>query len=466
VSLTRINANVISLIGQRNLRTNAERMSKSIERLSSGFRINSGADDPSGLVISELLRAQVGGVTIAQQNAEQGVNLIKTAEGALMEVSNLLQQIRNLAVSAASDSTHNEDSRGALQRQVASAMTTIDQIGSTTTYAGRALLDGSAGTKVQIRDTTHIAAANLTASAGEGLADVDVTTAATKATKDTSHAYADTGTTVANPGTITINNKQITVIATDTVQDVIDKINDETTTTGVVASWDAGNTVVQLDQNYYGSDKLIDYAESADILNGASAFLENGIDAVATVTWGDTTTATMNAGKGLVLEDSAGDQITLTTAGNAVSTWSDALNVTQGLLSFQIGVNAYETASMAVDSVSTTDLGTTGLLANIDISTVAGANSALTIVDEAIDEVSTMRGRLGAFLTNELQATSRALAAAQENLTASESAIRNSDFGAQMSEFTISQILVQSATSFLAQANSLPQMVLQLVRGV
>ncbi len=465
MSLTRINANVGSLLGQRNLRINAERLSKSIERLSSGFRINSGADDPSGLVISELLRAQVGGVQVAQQNAEQGVNLIKTGEGALMEVSNLLQQIRNLAVSAASDSTHNDDSRAALQRQVASALNTINQIATTTKYAGRSLLDGSAGTKVVNLDSTHIAQANLTSSAGEGLATVDVTQAATKATYDTTHVYADTSATVANAGTITINNVEITIGATDTVQDVIDKINDTSAQTGVVASWDAGNTVVQLDQQNYGSNNSIDYTESADILNGGAAQQVAGQDAVATVTWGDSTTSTMNQGTGLTLKDSSGNSITLTTAGNAVATYNNVLNVTQEQLSFQIGVNANETASIAVNSMRTTDLGTTAPLSSIDISTVAGANAALTIIDEAINQVSTLRGQLGAFLTNELQATSRSLAVSQENLTASESAIRNTDFGSEMAEFTTAQILVQSATAFLAQANSLPQMVLQLIKG-
>ena len=141
MSLTRINQNISSLNAQRNLELNASRIGRSIERLSSGLRINSGADDPAGLVISELLRSQVSGLDVAGQNASQGVNLIKTAEGALNEVSGLLRQMRDLAVDASSDSNKNDAARAALQSQVTSAMTTIDTIATNTKYAGRSLLE-------------------------------------------------------------------------------------------------------------------------------------------------------------------------------------------------------------------------------------------------------------------------------------------------------------------------------------
>ncbi|MFP4250991.1 MAG: flagellin FliC, partial [Armatimonadota bacterium] len=145
MSLTRINQNISSINAQRNLENNSARIGNSIERLASGLRINRGADDPAGLVISELLRSQVSGLDVAQQNASQGVNLIKTAEGALDEVSGLLRQMRDLAVDASSDSNKNADARAALQAQVDSALSTVDQIATNTTYAGRSLLDGSAG---------------------------------------------------------------------------------------------------------------------------------------------------------------------------------------------------------------------------------------------------------------------------------------------------------------------------------
>jgi flagellin len=465
MSLLRINQNISSLNAQRNLTNGANRIALSIERLSSGLRINRASDDPSGLVLSEHLRWQVSGLAVAEQNALEGVNLVKTAEGGLIEIQALLRQIRDLAVDAASDSNNNDQSRAALQEQVSSALRAIDQIATTTKYANRGLLDGSAGVSATVLDTTNISQASLTSTAGAGYADIQVTTAAEKAHMDTSTQYAGgVGSTVANAGTITINNHQITVKAGDTVQDVINAINAISSQTGVTASWDNATKTVDLDQVSYGSDKGIIYVESAEILNGGNTGVEWGVDAVATVTWGDSTTSTMNQGTGLVLKDSAGNTITLTTAGNQVTTHQDAIYVTQGSVSFQIGVNVGETASISISACGTAQLGVTGTLASIDISTVAGANSALTIIDEAIEQVGELRGKLGAFQANELEPQIRNIAVARENLAASESAIRDTDFGREMAEFTTAQILVQSATAFLAQANMLPQAVLQLIR--
>lgn len=467
MSLLRINQNISSLNAQRNLVQNTLRISKSIERLSSGLRINRGADDPSGLVLSEHLRWQVSGLAVAEQNALEGVNVVKTADGGLIEIQALLRQIRDLAVDAASDSNNNADSRAALQQQVESALNAIDQIASTTKYANRALLDGSAGIQVGVVDTTNISSASFQSSVPVGYVDVQVTRAATKATATGDNTYSAATDTVDNAGTITVNGVSLTVAATDTVQDVIDAINSMTSYTGVTAAWDTDHVV--LTNSNYGSNYYVEYSESADILfaSGAGAYLkEYGIDAAATVTYSDSTTATYDQGVGLVLRDSNGNQITLTETGNATGTYSQALFVSNNsALSFQIGVNVGETASIAISAVDSQHLGVSGSLANINISTVSGAEAALTIIDEAIDQVSTLRGRLGAFQANELEPQARNIAVARENLAASESAIRDTDFGREMAEYTTAQILVQSATAFLAQANMLPQAVLTLIGG-
>ena len=198
MALTSINQNISSLNAQRNLDLNASRLQKSVERLSSGLRINRGADDPSGLIISELLRAQVSSLDVAQQNALEGVNLIKTGEGALNEVNGLLRQMRDLAVAAASDSNQNDESRAALQQQVASALSTLNYIATTTAYGSRTLLDGSAGTKTTVVDNTHVASATLSGltAADTGWVDVHVTAAAEKATVSTQAAAVTTAATL------------------------------------------------------------------------------------------------------------------------------------------------------------------------------------------------------------------------------------------------------------------------------
>lgn len=499
MSLTRINNNISSVNAQRNLAINSDRIGQSIEKLSSGLRINRGADDPAGLVISELLRSQVSGLGVAQQNASQGVNLIKTAEGALNEVSGLLRQMRDLAVDAASDSNKNADARAALQSQVKSALNTIDQIAVNTKYAGRALLDGSAGTKVSIIDNSTVAMNGLT-SLGEqdnGYVSIQVTTAAEKAasSSDTGAAVV-AGNTVTGTGDIDlsgggdalslyINGVQVqnggaglSIDATTTWQDVVTAINTTAALEGkVTAAISGGELVVSSDA--YGSDQHIsvEYSGTAtnatDLLDSGGAVMfeaDYGVDCVADVAFGgqalDADDVTFNAGSGLTISHATYGSITLTeTAATTAGDYADALYAEQGQLSFQVGYSAGETASTTIRSVKTSDLGTTAALSSIDVSTVAGAEAALGIVDEAINQVSTLRGDLGAFQVNELEAEARSLAVARENLSASESVIRDTDFGQEMAEFTTAQVLVQSATAFLSQANSLPQQVLQLIRG-
>ncbi len=463
MSVTRIYQNISSLNAQRNLAINSERIGKSIERLSSGLKINRGADDPSGLILSELLRAQVSGLDVALSNATEGVNLVKTAEGALNEVNTLLRQIRDLALDAASEGNNDADSRSALQLQVTSALATIDDIASTTQYGSKKLLDGSAGTSAQVIDTTHVASAQAVGTTPAGLVDVQVTQAATRAQHAGTNTYTAATDNLDNGGTISINGVSIgTYTVANIVQDVIDDINAATSQTGVSAVWNTDH--VELNQSNYGSDQGIIYVESADILNGGATVAKYGVDAQATITYGDTTTENFHSGKGLQLVgDTSGMKINLTTAGNSVSTWSDSLLVSQGQVTFQVGADVGQKVSLSIGSVATSQLGVTGSLSSIDISTVSGADSALPIIDEAITQVTELRGQIGAFQSNQLESTINSLAVTRENLAASESAIRDADFGLEVADFTRNQILIQSSVAFLAQSNALPQAVLSLI---
>lgn len=499
MSLTRINQNISSINAQRNLDINVARIGKSIERLSSGQRINRGADDPAGLVISELLRAQVSGLDVAQSNASQGVNLIKTAEGALSEVSMLLRQMRDLAVDAASDSNKNDDARAALQAQVESALNTIDAIATKTKYAGRALLDGSAGTRVTVVDNSTVASNGITTlgTQGDGYISIQVTTAAQKATSSSATGGAVVATnTVDGTGDIDLSGtgdqlylyingvkvldgtSDLVIDSSTTWQDIVTAINTTAALDGkVTASISGGELVISSDG--YGSAEHIsvEYSGTAtsvqDLLDSSGEVYfeaDAGVDAVANVAFGGralgVSDVVFNAGSGLTIAHATYGSITLTeSAGTTTGSHNHVMYGVQGELSFQIGYNAGDTARTSISSVRTSDLGVTGVLADIDVSTVAGAQAAIAVIDEAINQVSTLRGRLGAFQANELEAEARSLAVARENLSASESQIRDTDFGREMAEFTTSQVLVQSATAFLAQANSLPQSILRLITG-
>jgi flagellin len=486
---------------QRNLDINSNRIGKSIERLSSGLRINRGADDPSGLVLSELLRAQVSGLDVAQQNAEQGVNLIKTAEGALNEVNSLLRQMRDLAVNAASDSNNNDDSRAALQAQVSSALTTIDQIANNTTYGSRQLLDGSAGTKTTVINSGDIASASMTlGDEAAGYVDVDITTAAEKAisASDFNTAGAQitgegqavsaslnaiTGGTweAGDTANLVINGTNVmTVDNATTWAEVVTAVNTNSELDVTAEIDGANNNEFTVRSNEYGSAQHVsvewdtggDGQDLTGMLENANTAFEadNGVDAVADVSFGGGANITFNAGAGLTLTDGSHGSVTIDEDANSVQTLNDAVYVEEGSLSFQIGVDANQTAEMEIMDCRASALGagvsgTFTDLSQIDVSTVENANESMAVVDQAIDDVSTLRGDLGAFQVNELEAQTRSLAVARENLAASESSIRDTDFGREMAEFTTSQILVQSATSFLAQANSLPQNVLSLIQG-
>ncbi len=498
MALTRINQNISSINAQRNLEINTNRISQSIERLSSGFRINRGADDPAGLVMSELLRAQVSGLHVAEQNALQGVNLIKTAEGALNEVNSLLRQIRDLAVSASSSSNLNDDARAALQAQVASARGTINDIANNTAYAGVKLLDGSAGTAAAINDITHIDSAALSGITDTGWVGVNTTTAAEQAVADTEASGVamttatkldgiDAGFTNAGTTTLFINGTQINATNTytkdTTIGTIITDVNAEYATTGVKARIDTATDKLELYTVNWGGSTYVAAEfvhgvapDSFNILTAGGALFEadTGVSAIATVTLPDATTPTFTGGgtTGLVLANATYGTITIdddtsaTGANHTNYTNANAIYVTGGQLSFQIGVDAGQTATTTIDSINTSVLGATSgtALSAIDISTASGASTALASIDQAINDVSTMRGDLGAFQSNSLEAQARSLAVSRENLAASESTIRDTDFGREMAEFTTGQILVQSAISFLAQANALPQNVLTLIR--
>lgn len=467
----RINLNAAAMTAHRYLSGMDNDLAKSIEKLSSGYRVNRGADDPAGLVISEKLRAQIAGLSTAISNSNEAANMVRTAEGTLNEVHSLLRSMRDLAVHASNTGANDAAAIAADQKQIENAIDQLNRLSTNTQFGQKKLLDGSAGTTATIINTTKIGSAAPTSTTPAGYVTVQVTTAATKASVAGSTTYSAATDTVANAGTITINGANITVAGTDTVQDVIDAINTLAGTTGVSASWNTDHVV--LTQSGFGSNNQIAYAESADILNGAAAAAAFGTNAVATVTYGDSTVETFNAGTGLQLKGAtSGMIINLTASGNATATYSNALYVTSGRLQFQVGAFAGQTVSLSLGSIAAGQLGTTatGLvnadwtLANIDVSTFEGAQDAIRLIDAAISEVSTMRADLGAFQKNVLESNVNALSIAKENIAASESSIRDTDMASEMVSFTRNQILLQAGTAMLAQANMAPQSLLQLLR--
>jgi len=473
MSLTIAN-NSLSQTAQNNLNKTTSAYKTSLERLSSGLKVNRGADGPAALVISEKQRAQIAGLKTAIDNSEKATALVQTAEGALTEINTLLVKVRSLAIDSANEGVNDEDALAANQAEIDNALDTIDRIANNTQFGTKKLLNGEAGINgvASDDDVTFLNATQQTTAGSYGIA---VTTAGERA--NVTAATAQTGALAADE-TLVINEVSIDLNQGMTQQQVVDRINDFTAQTGVKADIDSGST--RLYTEAFGSESAVrvisntvSAATSSGFANVASATTaDTGVDVVITV---DANTYT---GKGNVVTATGGSEKGLTIAINEDAT--DAVNtqaagalgtvdVTDSSLSFQIGPNANQNAQIAINKSSANSLGI-GVegnqfanLGEIKVGSAAQANDALGVIDDAIDNVTNLRGELGAFQANTLEATANNLRVTLENTINAESVIRDTDFAQEVSEFTKQQVLQQAGASVLSSANQVPQLVLSLL---
>jgi Flagellin and related hook-associated proteins len=490
----RINTNMSALNALRNVERASDGFGRSIEKLASGLRINRGADDPAGLIRSEDLRAQIAGLEQAIANSQDATNLIKTAEGALDEMHNLLRSMRQLAVASGNTGTNDLTALQANQNQIQSAIDSINRISAQTQFGTKKLLDGTAGTSAVVTDFTRVGglffggsvfgsvggAASQDYAIGTGTITINVTTAATRAQLTGNRDYASATAIIQTSASVVINGVSFTTQAgTTTLQSFVDQINSQTSVTGVVAELvpNGTNLNVRLRAVEYGANFSVTVNDAQAILHNAATTASNtGVNAEATVSIRNidngVVTVLFTGGKargdsGLRLTDAKGNVILLNEAGNAVSTAAVG-RTNKGQLEFQIGANAGQVARFSINNMRSDQLGT-GVVAgkslkDVDVTKTGGAEEALKIIDAAIQQVSKLRGDMGAFQKNVLESNMRSLAVAKENLTATESAIRDTNFAEEISRFTKFQILQQAGMSVLGQANFAPQAVLQLIR--
>ncbi|MDW8052460.1 MAG: flagellin [Armatimonadota bacterium] len=486
----RINTNIQSQNALRNVSITADLLGRTMERLSSGLRVNRAADDPAGLIISENLRAQITGLQQAINNAQDAVNMIKTAEAALDEVHNALRAMRQLVLHAANTGVNDYAALQADQTQIRALIDSINRIADQTSFGTKKLLDGTSGISAAVTNPQRIAGIFFGGVFGgfataSGAVTLQVTTAATRATVPAANLRTlPNNTTLASlmdrAGSVVINGYTITVSTTETVGNFIDKINAVSHITGVVANFNTNTRQIELRHREYGSQFRIQLNDTSGIILDnavATSVSVAGTDAVATVianTVNGPQTAIFTGGvatgdSGLRLRDSLGNVIMLTEAGNDTTLGAAQVAViTAGQLQFQVGANAGQFVRFSLMDVHASKLGTTVVpgqsLATIDVTQPNSTDNALRIIDAAIAEISKMRGDMGAFQRYVLESNIRSLNVARENVMASESTIRDADFAVEISNFTKQQILMQSGMAVLAQANSLPQVVLQLLQ--
>ncbi len=461
----RIFNNVQSLNSLRNLNLTQMRLGRSLEKLSSGLKVNTGKDGPAALVISEKLRAQIAGLQQAVDNSEQANSLVQLVEGSLAEVNSLLTSIRSLAVHAANEGANDADSLAADQAEISNAIDTINRIASSAQFGTKLLLDGSRGVQGNTTDP-NVSFVSGTDKTVAGTYAINITTQAEQAVVTAATAQTST---LAQDETVTINGVNIVLTTGMNQTQVRDQINQFTSQTGVVASIDGTTGKLTLTSERYGSAASVtavsNVAAAVDSSGiGTTVITDSGVDIAGTI---GGLTAT---GKGTVLTGDAGTVV----EGLAISTTGTgalgSVTVTQGSLQFQVGANAGQTVKISIPSMKSTQIGT-GVVGNqfnnlseIDVTKANGANDAIAIIDKAIDQVTAKRGELGAFQKNTLESYINTLRIAHENTIAAESVVRDTDFAAEMAEFTKNTILVQSGSRMLAQANQLiPGIALQLL---
>ena len=485
----RIQHNIAALNSYRNLTGNNSAVSKNLEKLSSGYRINRAGDDAAGLAISEKMRAQITGLNTAQKNAQDGVSLVQTAEGALTEVHSMLNRMVELADQSANGTYDNAVDRANLQKEIASLKDEINRIADSTNFNGINLLDGSLSTSKL--DLTNVAMAGSTAAkeiaatgatseivakTGAGTDEQTLTieykdaegashslevkytdnTAANEVAKNIYNAIKDSE--LSSVFDIKLNNDKVEFTSKVTGEGgaAITDVKTTAANGNVDEGGRADGTNAKVQTNAANAaikagDKFTLNGKTYEFVTDANAKVSEG--AVGVVVGADKNATLANLNKVLesagIKAEYATNDIVFSAAKNGAA------------LTLQIGDTSADFNQM---EVSVGDMHANALgIADVDISTQAGAKAAVDKIKAAINSVSSTRGDLGA-IQNRLEHTINNLSVTAENMTAAESRIRDVDMANEMMAYTKNNILVQSSQAMLAQANQIPQGVLQLLQ--
>ncbi|MBB5016863.1 flagellin [Chitinivorax tropicus] len=497
-----INTNIASLNSQRNLSRSQDSLATSLQRLSSGLRINSAKDDAAGLAISERFTAQIRGLDQARRNANDGVSIAQTGEGALEQMGNILLRVRELAVQSANASNSAGD-RQALNAEVTQLVSELDRFAVTTEFNGQKLFDGSFGSAIyQVGANAN---QTITATTANFRTDQYGTYQLGNATSANSGASGTTAIAVQNSaavtasGNMTINGADgtatVALAVDDSAKTIASKINAQTQT-GVRATAKTEATFTfgatgSYSLSVFGSNSTAQTVSFSLTSTNTAGGLSQAVQAFNDQSSKTGITARLNStNDGVVLTAEDGSNVTLGAA-NAIAapgkiTLSGAgaatslAATTSGSLTVagQVTLDSSKSYSISTDATaalnsgvigansiaaSTTSVSALQKVSNLDISTVLNATNALRTVDSAIGIVNDQRAKFGA-LQNRFSATISNLQTTSENLSAARSRIRDADFATETANLSRTQILQQAGTAMLAQANQLPQQVLQLLR--
>lgn len=466
----KINHNIAALVANGHLQNTNRALDKSLERLSSGYRINKAADDAAGMAISQKMKTQIAGLNQASRNASDGISVIQTAEGALSEVESMLQRARELSVQAVNGTNTAED-REAIQKEITQLMSEVDRISADTEFNTKTLLNGDVNRK-SYSNNTKVSLISLTDQVDSKEYNLEVTKLGGAAEISGTANTLTSAVTADLTANITLNGEKVEIKEGDTPSQVTEKIRNLCETVGATLSIDSTGTnpTYSISSKQTGYEQTLEfYCNNANLAAKLGLPTEskvNGTDAEITLDNGGTNTFSNTAtvivkGNVVTVTDKDGFEMKIEISDELTATPSNAkiTVLDAGPMVLQIGANEGQTMVISIPEVSTKTLG----LENLNVLTASQASKGISMLDYAINQVSGVRAKLGAY-QNRLDHSIGSLDTSSLNLTEALSRIEDVDMAEEMSNYTQKQVLSQAGVSMLSQANERPQTILSLLQ--
>jgi len=475
----RINHNSLALNASDHFATINKNIAKSMERLSSGYKITSPADDAAGLAISVKMSSQIRGLDRASLNSNDGISVIQSAEGGMNEIHAILGRMRELAVQAAND-VNSEEDRDAIQEEINSLAQEIDQIAETTTFNGQELLNGDL-TRRTLSSDYNVQTTYLSEEVHEGIYSLEITAMATQASVTTGFSYSNATVTADQAGSIHINEFLIEIKEGMSMTDVFSTLQTHLAKidVDVFATTDGGATTadftsgatVMLRNQHYGSDEKLDIRVSSDGLAGLLGLTDGqvvyGTDCEASLNVTDegfTASATVDMkGNNLIVTDRNGFEMKIDVDSDTLEKGTGSVEIevfSAGIMVIQTGAYSGDEVHIDIPRMNSKSLGVDSLI----MYTQDYAANAISAIDEAVKLVSNIRSKMGAY-ENRLEDVYSNLEVQEESITAAYSRMIDTDMAEEMTNYTQQDVLAQAAISMMQKSNERPASILQLLQN-